>query len=113
MLAEQGYEIVALSGTSGGAVCAFLAWFGLTRGDPALGTDLLEKFWRENAASDPFDRAINTYLVATSRLEHVVALPAISPYQYPGGCGATVPRAVGGDRPPERDPRAVRPARCC
>lgn len=83
LLGEQGYEIVALGGTSGGAVCAFLAWLGLIRADPALGIDLLERFWRENAASEPWDRAINAYMVATSRLEHVVALPVISPYHYP------------------------------
>ncbi|MDP8928695.1 MAG: patatin-like phospholipase family protein [Actinomycetota bacterium] len=83
LLAEGGYEVVALSGTSGGAVCAYLAWFGLTRADPALGIDLLERFWRENAASEPWDSAINAYLVATSRLEHMVALPALSPYHYP------------------------------
>ena len=29
-------EVVALSGTSGGAMCAALAWDGLLRGDPHL-----------------------------------------------------------------------------
>lgn len=83
LLAERKHSIVALSGTSGGAVCAYLAWIGLVRADPALGIDLLERFWRENAASEPWDRAINAYLVSTSRLEHTVALPAVSPYHYP------------------------------
>ena len=30
-----GYEVVGLSGTSGGAVCALLTWSALLEGDPA------------------------------------------------------------------------------
>ena len=31
-------EVVALSGTSGGAICATLAWEGLVRDDPPSGS---------------------------------------------------------------------------
>jgi NTE family protein len=40
-----GYEVVGLSGTSGGAVCALLAWSALRAGDPAAAGGLLEDFW--------------------------------------------------------------------
>ena len=33
----KGYEVVGLSGTSGGAVCALLAWHNLLRGDGSGG----------------------------------------------------------------------------
>ena len=31
LLSEERYEVVALSGASGGATCAFLAWYALVR----------------------------------------------------------------------------------
>ena len=38
-------EIVALSGTSGGALCASLAWDGLLRGDRERSIRKLGEFW--------------------------------------------------------------------
>ncbi len=78
-------EIVALSGTSGGAVCAYLAWHGLSgpEGRPAKAVDLLDRFWAANAASAPWDAALNGWLVAMNRLEGAVVLPSVSPYLYP------------------------------
>jgi NTE family protein len=83
VLGEGVVDVVALSGTSGGAVCALLAWHGLVKQDPDLGIELLERFWSEIAASDPWDGVLNAWLVGTSRLEGVVALPAVSPYLVP------------------------------
>ena len=37
-------EVVALSGTSGGAICATLAWDGLVRNDPERAVQTLGKF---------------------------------------------------------------------
>ena len=46
-------DIVALSGTSGGAMCAALAWDGLVRGDRTLASEklggLLERDLRDRA----------------------------------------------------------------
>jgi NTE family protein len=36
------YELVGLSGTSGGAVCALLAWYHLLEDDPAAPAGSLE-----------------------------------------------------------------------
>lgn len=105
LLEEQDYEIVALSGTSGGAVCAFLVWFGLTRGDARLAAHSLERFWLENSATELWDMAINGYLVMVSRLEEVAVLPALSPYQYPPVAEARLRRILQELVPPTETPR--------
>ena len=48
LLAHDDWEIRALSGTSGGAVCAFLAWSGLLIGGKkgrSVGVARLERYW--------------------------------------------------------------------
>ena len=52
-------DLVGLSGTSGGAVCASLAWSGLVRpgGGPALAAEVLRSFWDDLSAQDPVDAA--------------------------------------------------------
>lgn len=83
LLAEDRYDVVALSGTSGGAVCAMLTWYGLTQGDRDLASRLLEAFWADMAAVEPWDVWSNRSLVAAGRLEGAVLLPAVSPYLVP------------------------------
>jgi NTE family protein len=39
------YDVVGLSGTSGGAVCALLAWTALREGDRHRARPLLDAFW--------------------------------------------------------------------
>src|SRR3712207_4439410 len=48
LLTDPRSEIRALSGTSGGAVCALLAWYGLLKGRPGDGVDRLAAFWEDN-----------------------------------------------------------------
>jgi predicted acylesterase/phospholipase RssA len=48
------YQIIGLSGTSGGTICAFLAWYGLLTGGPQGASRLLDKFWYEGIAAKPF-----------------------------------------------------------
>jgi NTE family protein len=79
--------IVALSGTSGGAICAFLAWYALLENDGAEASDraaeLLTSYWKDNSASDPCSRSLNDWNVWMSRLEGATALLEISPYDTP------------------------------
>ncbi|VVB86293.1 Patatin-like phospholipase [uncultured archaeon] len=77
------YEIVALSGTSGGAICALLAWYGLLTDDRDEAVRLLDSFWTENSASSLWDMFLNNLTVGTARLQDVVAIPEASPYTYP------------------------------
>jgi NTE family protein len=83
LLAEDRYDYVALSGTSGGAVCALLTWYGLSRGDRQVAADLLDDFWNDMAALWPWDMWLNQMLVTAGRLEGAVLMPAISPYLLP------------------------------
>jgi NTE family protein len=76
-------ELVALTGTSGGAICAALAWDGLLRGHVEQGIDKLERFWRTMAASEPWDQLLNHNLMTTMGLRDLMVLPEVSPYQLP------------------------------
>jgi NTE family protein len=76
-------EIVALSGTSGGALCASLAWDGLLRGDPARAIRKLSGLWDSISASTPLDRILNQTLMHVMSLRDLMVLPEVSPYHMP------------------------------
>lgn len=74
-------RIVGLSGASGGAMCALLAWYGLATAGNARAVELLDSFWADLAADSVVDSALNDLTVWWARLENVgVPLPAVSPY---------------------------------
>ena len=73
-------EVVGLSGTSGGAVCALLAWYALRDGDPAAAGRLLEEFWGDNSASSPWERLLNASAILAGEMAQFAVMPAISPY---------------------------------
>lgn len=77
------YDIAALSGTSGGAICALLAWYGLLENDKDKAVRLLTSFWKEMSASSYPDKLMNDWLVGSSRLQGTVPVLDISPYYYP------------------------------
>ena len=83
LMTGGGHQVVALSGTSGGSICALLAWYGLQTGGPGEAARLLGDFWRANSATTLLGRVTNTALVGLARLEGLVALPVVSPYLYP------------------------------
>ena len=78
-----GREVVGLSGTSGGAICALLAWSALCAGDPGRAERLLDEFWADNSATTPAEQWLNALVGWTEALADVVALPAVSPYDTP------------------------------
>jgi len=80
---EQPFEIVALSGTSGGAICALLAWYALAKGDRQKAIELLDAFWYKISATEPWDMFFNWSMVWSARLQGAVAFPEISPYFFP------------------------------
>ncbi len=73
------FDLVALSGTSGGAMCAALAWAGLVMGNHDGAIDRLTRFWRDLEVHDFLDAAANFWSVFLARMP--VALE-ISPYAY-------------------------------
>jgi NTE family protein len=90
LVADGNHRIVALSGTSGGAACALLAWYGLLTGGADEAGGLLERFWEATAATTLRDKAANAWLVGLARLQGWVSLPALSPYAYPDIAGAAL-----------------------
>ena len=76
-------EVVALSGTSGGAICAALAWDGLVRDDPHRASEKLQDFWDAIAATEPWDRILNEVLLNVLSLRNHMVLPEVSPYHLP------------------------------
>jgi NTE family protein len=59
-------QIVGLSGTSGGAVCATLAWATLVKAAKAQGDPSaqgLVDFWKDNAAGNWYDQVVNDALI--------------------------------------------------
>lgn len=81
---KQGkYEVVGLSGASGGALCALLAWYALLTDGAAKAVELLDSFWMENSANSYWDMVLNDLFVEANRLQSAVAMPEISPYLYP------------------------------
>jgi len=77
------YRIHGLSGTSGGALCAAIAWYGLLLGDAGHGVRLLTSFWHAMSATRLPDILSNQLLVSLQRHRNIVATPEISPYLLP------------------------------
>ena len=78
-------EIVSLSGTSGGAVCATLTWFALlkwAKGDKGPASRSLEAFWKDNATENILEQFLNTSLIDYIQLVDNGLLPVLksSPY---------------------------------
>lgn len=73
------FELMGLSGTSGGAMCAALAWRGLVASGAEEGRDRLLSFWRDLAVKDPMDALLNAWSVWTNSLP--IRLE-VSPYLY-------------------------------
>ncbi|KAB2919195.1 MAG: hypothetical protein F9K30_17515 [Dechloromonas sp.] len=77
------HRFIALSGTSGGALCAALAWNGLLAGNAEDGARRLEAFWQEMAARELPDALGNRFLVWLQRSATLFPPPEISPYLLP------------------------------
>jgi NTE family protein len=74
------FELVGLSGTSGGAMCSALAWAGLLIDGPADSVRRLGAFWRDLEARNGPDIVANALGVWYTRLP---VNADISPYLYP------------------------------
>jgi predicted acylesterase/phospholipase RssA len=83
-LAQQPHEsllLTGISGTSGGAISALLAWFGFLTGGAQAARDRLDGFWSANCAQLPGERLFNE---ATRRLAGMSTVDLkLSPYLFP------------------------------
>lgn len=78
------YRLRGLSGTSGGAVCAATAWYGLLadRADPAA---LLEGVWMDLAATSSWEQWVNALAVSkVERGKTGIVGGSPNPYRNPG-----------------------------
>jgi len=76
-------DVIALTGTSGGAICAALAWEGFVRHDPKLAVKKLAKFWESMSAREPVDQIVNQAMLASLSLRDLMIMPEVSPYNLP------------------------------
>jgi NTE family protein len=79
----SGHQVVGLSGTSGGAICALLAWSALRADDPAGAGPLLEQFWADNSATTLQEQWVNSAVALAGELQQFMVIPAVSPYDNP------------------------------
>jgi NTE family protein len=127
--ADVDFDVVGLSGTSGGAICAFATWFALASEGREEGRNtargLLASLWDDIAATATGDALLNDAGVGVVRAQGMgVPLPSFSPYVAPvsdlgrerllSALEAAVPpdalaRVVGREtpRPPRLDVGAV------
>lgn len=77
------FEIEALSGTSGGAMCAAIAWDGLRRGTPERAIDRLDSFWDDIAARAPWEQLTNSLNLWGRQLTDEFGTFTVSPYWNP------------------------------
>ena len=73
------FRLLGLSGTSGGAVCAALAWSGLLHSGPEEAVRRLRGFWHELGANSPLEAWLNAWTQIL--LSFPVSVQA-SPYAY-------------------------------
>ncbi|WP_265110660.1 patatin-like phospholipase family protein [Halosolutus halophilus] len=70
LLQEHGssHRIAALSGTSGGALCAFVTWYKLRTRGPHQASAALDELWERVATSNPFEGIANAGVVLNAQL---------------------------------------------
>ena len=81
---DEAYELVGISGTSGGAFNALATWYGLVTDGPERAREILDGLWTDMAVSGPQDRWMNQLVTGISRMESAgFAIPSVSPAQLP------------------------------
>ena len=70
------FEVVGISGTSGGAVCATLLWYSFMKGERPVWDRMME-FWKENTAQGPVEHAINRFIVESVRMVNTGMMPTL------------------------------------
>ncbi len=71
---QNKYEIVSLSGTSGGAIAAAVTWYALKKGDQPVQKRLID-FWQDNTAKTPQELFFNAFAIKALELTSKGILP--------------------------------------
>jgi NTE family protein len=81
---DERYDLVGVSGTSGGAFNALAMWYGLLTDGPEKASAILDGIWDDMAVDGPRDWWLNAAATSYTRLESAgVPVPSISPSQLP------------------------------
>jgi NTE family protein len=81
---EERFELVGISGTSGGAFNAVVAWYALVTEGPETAVERLGDLWAELAVDDPVDAWANALGVWGSMARDMgIPTPQPSPYTVP------------------------------
>ncbi len=72
---QDEFELVGVSGTSGGALCATLIWYALRKGEQPAWRRLID-FWRDNTAQSQPELMINNAIIGWMRMINRGMLPA-------------------------------------
>ncbi|MBS0017453.1 MAG: patatin-like phospholipase family protein [Arthrospira sp. SH-MAG29] len=83
------YEIVSLSGTSGGGLCSLLAWYGLVKNQGETAGEVSQKlidFWEDNSANHLWEQYLNYLTVQSCRFYEKGIIPSYvsNPYTWGG-----------------------------
>ena len=71
----EEFDVVSISGTSGGSLCAALVWYSFVRGDKPLWGRLID-FWRDNTARHRMEDGFNDFVIQYLRIVNSGLLPA-------------------------------------
>jgi NTE family protein len=69
-------EVVGISGTSGGAVCAALAWYALRKGEQPVWKRVID-FWKDNIAHGWNEETFNQVIIDAMRLVNRGTFPIL------------------------------------
>ena len=73
---KDEFEVVSISGTSGGAICAALLWFAFEKDEsPPWGR--LMAFWKDNTAQCWLEQIFNHFVVGSIRMVNRGLLPTL------------------------------------
>ncbi len=74
---REEFEVVSISGTSGGAICAALVWYAFEKDeDPVWGR--LMRFWEDNSAQGWAEQSFNQFVVESLRMSNSGLLPTMA-----------------------------------
>jgi len=71
------FNVVSVSGTSGGALCAFFLWYAAKKGDENLWKRLID-FWQDNCAQTPPERMFNDFVINMLKMTSQGLIPSFS-----------------------------------
>jgi len=73
---SDAFEVVSISGTSGGAVCATLVWFAFEKDETPPWARLMN-FWKDNTAQGWLEQIYNHFIVGSMRMVNRGLLPSL------------------------------------